>query len=119
MFEWGSTECPWVSQREYFKTALASLRIQQKRYEEVAPLVQKIIYPSIQPIAHVLIMHASGELGNTLLFKQSYESIRDIAAPVVIELRDALAKRYRQQNTSTPPDSWFFLQECDSLLLAA
>lgn len=119
IFEKGSTECPWVSQREYFKTALASLRIQQKRYGEVAPLVQKIIYPSIQPIAHVLIMHASGELGNTLLFKQSYESIRDIAAPVVIELRDALAKRYRQQNTSTPPNSWFFLQECDSLLLAA
>jgi tetratricopeptide (TPR) repeat protein len=119
LFERGSTECPWVSQREYFKTALASLRIQQKRYEEVAPLVQEIIYPSIEPIAHVLIMHASGELGNTLLFKQSYESVRDVAAPIVIELRDALAKRYRQQNTSIPPDSWFFLQECDSLLLAA
>lgn len=119
IFEWGSTECPWVSQREYFKTALASLRIQQKRYEEVAPLVQEIIYPSIEPIAHVLIMHAAGELGNTPLFKQSYESIRDIAAPVVIELRDALAKRYRKQNTSIPPDSWFFRRECDSLLLAA
>ncbi|MFZ3138859.1 MAG: tetratricopeptide repeat protein [Thermodesulfovibrionales bacterium] len=119
MFEWGSTECPWVSQREYFKTALASLRIQQKRYDEVAPLVQKIIYPFIEPIAHVLIMHASGELGNTLLFEQSYGSIRDIAAPVVIELRDALAKRYKQKNTSIPPDSWFFLRECDSLLLAA
>ena len=119
MFEWGSTECPWVSQREYFKTALASLRIQQKRYDEVAPLVQKIVYPSIEPIAHVLTMHASGELGNILLFKKSYESIRDTAAPVVIELRDALAKRYRQQDTSVLPDSWFFLQECDSLLLAA
>lgn len=119
IFEWGSIECPWVSQREYFKTALASLRIQQKRYEEVAPLVQEIIHPSIEPIAQVLIMHASGELANTPLFKQSYESIRDIAAPVIIELRDALAKRYKQQNTSIPSDSWFFLRECDSLLLAA
>jgi tetratricopeptide (TPR) repeat protein len=119
IFQLGSTECPWVSQREYFRTALASLRIQQRRYEEVAPLVQKIISPSIEPIARVLIMHASSELGNTSLFKQSYKSISDLAAPVVIELRDALAKRYKKRDTSTPPDSWFFYRECDSILLAA
>jgi tetratricopeptide (TPR) repeat protein len=119
IFEWGSTECPWASQREYFKTALASLRIQQKRYQEVIPLVQEIINPSIEPIAHLLIMHTSGELGDMPQFDQSYKSIRDTAAPVVIELREALAQRYRQQTTSIPPDSWFFLHECDSLLLAA
>jgi len=119
IFEWGSTECPWASQREYFKTALASLRIQQKRYREVIPLVQEIINPSIEPIARVLIMHASGELGDTPQFNQSYKFIRDTAAPVVIELREALTKRYRLQTTSIPSDSWFFLHECDSLLLAA
>lgn len=119
IFEWGSRECPWVSHREYFKTALASLRIQQKRYLEVIPLVQKIVNPSIEPIARVLIMHAAGELGDTSQFNQSYKSIRDTAAPFVIELREALAKRYRQQTTPSLPDSWFFVHECDSLLLAA
>jgi len=121
IFEWGvkEKENPWVSQRAYFKTALASLRVQQKRYPEVFPLVQEIIHPSIEPITHALIMHASGELGDTPRFNQSYESIRNTSAPVVIELREALAERYRRQTTSIPPDSWFFLHECDSLLLAA
>jgi tetratricopeptide (TPR) repeat protein len=121
IFEWGARERenPWVSQRAYFKTALASLRVQQKRYPEVFPLVREIIHPSIEPIAHALIMHASGELGDTPWFNQSYKSIRNISAPVVIELREALAERYRQQTTFIPPDSWFFLHECDSLLLAA
>jgi tetratricopeptide (TPR) repeat protein len=118
IFEWG-VETPWVSQRAYFKTALASLRVQQKRYPEVFPLVQEIIQPSIEPIARALIMHASGELGDTPRFNQSYESIRNTSAPVVIELREALAGRYRRQTTSILPDSWFFLHECDSLLLAA
>ncbi len=119
IFDWGSIECPWVSHCAYFKTALASLRIQQKQYREVIPLVQEVIHPSIEPIAHVLIMHASGELGDTPQFNQSYESIRDTAAPVVIKLREALAARYRRQTSYTLPDSWFFLHECDSLLLAA
>lgn len=121
IFEWGvrEKENPWVPQRAYFKTALASLRVQQRRYPEVFPLVQEIIHPSIEPIARALIMHASGELGDTPRFNQSYESIRNTSAPVVIELREALAGRYRRQTSSTLPDSWFFLQECDSLLLAA
>ncbi|OGW46535.1 MAG: hypothetical protein A2Y66_09065 [Nitrospirae bacterium RBG_13_41_22] len=119
IFEWGINEIPWVSQRAYFKTALASLRVQQKRYQEVFPLVQTIIHPSIEPIAHALIMHASGELGDMPRFNQSYESIQNTSAPVVIELREALAERYRRRTTSIPPDSWFFLHECDSLLLAA
>lgn len=119
IFEWGVSETPWVSQRAYFKTALASLRVQQKRYPEVFPLVQEIIHPSIEPIARALIMHASGELGDIPRFNQSYESIRNTSAPVVIELREALAARYRQQTTPALPDRWFFLHECDSLLLAA
>jgi tetratricopeptide (TPR) repeat protein len=119
IFEWGVNEIPWISQRAYFKTALATLRVQQKRYPEVFPLVQEIIHPSLEPIARALIMHASGELGDAPRFKQSYESIRNTSAPVVIELREALAGRYRQQTAIALPDSWFFLHECDSLLLAA
>ncbi len=119
IFEWGVSETPWVSQRAYFKTALASLRVQQKRYPEVFPLVEEIIHPSIEPIARALIMHASGELGDIPRLNQSYESIRSTSAPVVIELREALVARYRRQTTSPLPDSWFFLHECDSLLLAA
>ncbi len=119
IFEWGVNEIPWISQRAYFKTALATLRVQQKRYPEVFPLVQEIVHPSIEPIARTLIMHASGELGDTPRFKESYEFIRNTSAPVVIELREALAGRYGRQTASTLPDSWFFLHECDSLLLAA
>jgi len=121
IFERGARERenPWVFQRAYFKTALASLRIQQKRYPEVFPLVQEIIHPSIAPIAHALIMHASSELGDMPRFNQSYKSNHNTSSPVVIKLREALAERYRQQTTFIPPDSWFFLHECDSLLLAA
>jgi tetratricopeptide (TPR) repeat protein len=118
IFEWGVNEIPWISQRAYFKTALATLRVQQKRYPEVFPLVEEIIHPSIEPIARTLIMHTSGELRDMPRFNQSYDSIRNTSAPVIIELREALAGRYRRQTTSILPDNWFFLRECDSLLLA-
>lgn len=119
MFEWGIQENPWASHLNYFTTALSSLRVQQERYEEVIPLVNEIIHPSIEPIARVLIMHASGELGDIDQFNKSFESIRDTSAPVILELRDALVKRYRQKVDTILPDSWFFTHECDSLILAA
>ncbi len=118
IFEWGINEMPWVSQRAYFKTALATVRVQQKRYPEVAPLVHEIVHPSVQPIAHALVMHSSGELRDMPLFNVCYDSIRDTSAPVVVKLREALAGRYRGESASSLPDNWFFLQECDSLLLA-
>jgi tetratricopeptide (TPR) repeat protein len=119
IFEWGEKEIPWGAQRGYFKTALASVRIQQKRYPEVFPLVQGIINPSIEPVTRLLIMHAAGELGDKPQFDQSYDYIKNTSAPIVLEIRDALANRYRQITTKTQSDTWLYLHECDSLLLAA
>ena len=118
-FEWGLKENPWISQLGYFKTALASVRIQQKRYQDVNPLVSNILHPSIQPIASTLIMHASGEMGNMSQFDQYYLTIQNSSAPVVLELREALSKRYKRNSSSVPSDLWLFNRECDSLLLAA
>ncbi len=120
IFNWGFSECPWVSQREYFKTALASLRIRQGQYKEAVVLARQIVDPSIQPIANILIMHASGELGDMSLFNQSNKSIMNTAVPDnIIELKDALVKRYTQQAALTIPNDWLFNHECDSLLQAA
>ncbi len=119
-FEWGLQEIPWATQRQYFQTALASLRIQQGRYIESIGLVKDVKDPSIEPIAHVLTMHAFGEMGDKSRVEQSYYAIRETSAPVVIDLRDILAARYIHNDSALKQMSHqIFLQECESLLLAA
>ncbi len=120
IFKWGLAECFWVSQREYFKTALASLRIRQGRYKEAVPLVYEITNPSLKPIANLLSMHAAAELNDMSLFNQSSESIRDEAVPNnIIELKVALEKRYKKKITNdTDDDNRLFTLECDNILAA-
>jgi tetratricopeptide (TPR) repeat protein len=121
VFDRGISEVPWAVQKQYFKTALASLRLQQKRFHESVDLVKDVISPAIKPIAQVVSMHALGELGDISAVKDTYQGVSDNAAPIVVSLREVMASRY----LSGPPqrrawsDSDVFIRECDALLLAA
>lgn len=121
MFEFGLKENPWASHRQYFQTALASLRIQQKRYHESLELLKDITNPSVKPIAQVVLMHALGELDDKINLEQAYQSISETSSPVIIKLRNVLASRYIRsvRPVHSFSDSQIFSQECDSLLLAA
>lgn len=121
IFERGVAEVPWGNERQYFKTALASLRIQQRRFEDSLELTRKITSPSIEPVAHVLTMHAMGELGDDHELNLAYQRVKESAAPVVIHLRDVLASRYMRRKSEQHEwsDDYVFIRECDSLLLAA
>jgi len=121
IFERGLKENPWVSQRQYFQTALASLRIQQSRYEESIELVKGVSNPEVSSIAQAITMHACGALGDTSGFEKAYQAISEKSAPVVVSLRDVLVSKYNR-SVRTPrdgSDDQIFLQECDSLLMAA
>jgi len=117
--KWGLVENQWALQRQYFQTALATLRIRQKRYQDSIDLVDSIAHPSVEPIARVLKMHAHGELGEVSVVAQIYNDFRQSAAPSIIQLREALAKRYLVKKPILTMDDSLFRQECNSLLLAA
>ena len=118
MFEWGVSEIPWATERQYFKTALASLRLRQRRFEESVALVQEVTSPSVKAVAQVLAMHAQGELGNAEEVERAYRAIPDSSAPIIISLRDYLAARFLR-HAAWGSNHQVFVQECDSLLLAA
>jgi tetratricopeptide (TPR) repeat protein len=122
IFEWGVQiqENPWSWQREYFKTALASARVQQRRYEEAVALVRDIGQVALKPVSHLVEMHAYGELGRQQEAAAAYEAIKDTASPVVLDLREILAERYvARKSRLSRTDTWVFSRECDALLLAA
>lgn len=121
LLEKGLEDVPWATQKQYFKTALAGLRIQQKRFQDSIDLVRDVKNPSIEPIAQVLSMHAMGGLGDFSGMETAYKKVGAHSAPIVINLRDAIAAKYGRRTTqqSIWPDSQVFLLECDSLLLAA
>ena len=119
IFEWGLRECSWISQREYFKTALASLRIRQEKYHEAISLVEEINNPFVKSVANVIVLHASGELGNKDLFMKSYEAFSDTnSSDKIIELRDVMKKKYIEKNNIYTNEE-IYLKECDILIAAA
>jgi tetratricopeptide (TPR) repeat protein len=118
MLEWGVSEIPWAAEGQYFKTALASLRLRQGRFEDTVTLAEAITNPSVKPVAQVLAMHAQGRLGNAEEVERTYRAIPDSSAPIVISLRNHLASQFLS-HSSWKPEQEVFTQECDSLLLAA
>jgi tetratricopeptide (TPR) repeat protein len=118
MFEWGVAEVSWAMERQYFKTALAHIRLQQGRFDDSITLAQDVTNPSVTPVAQALLMHARGALGDSAGVERAYHTIADSSAPIVISLRDHLAARYLLRDT-WQTDPQLFVEECDSLLLAA
>ncbi|MHB1703517.1 MAG: tetratricopeptide repeat protein [bacterium] len=118
IFEWGLKECSWVSQREYFKTALASLRIRQEKYLEAISLVEEINNPRIKPVAIVLVMHASAELSDKNLLMKSYEAIPISGiSDNIIKLRDVIINKYKKNNKYANEE--IYTKECDMILYDA
>jgi tetratricopeptide (TPR) repeat protein len=123
MLEWGVATTPWASQRRYFETALASLRIRQKRYESALDLLGPSPSAALHPIVEALRLHAYGEMGRREELMAAQRSPTVSASPVVVELRTELLRRFSSDPAATKGqgrgDDWVFQQECDSLLLAA
>lgn len=99
MLEWGLKESPWANERDYFRTALASLRVREGRHQEALQLVAGVGSVEVKVVSRVVEMHALGELGDESGIEVAYEAIPESAAPVVLRFRDALARRYSLDGT--------------------
>ena len=119
MLEWGVEECPWVEQREYFATALATCRIREGRCQEAIGLVKHVSSVSIYPASLAIGMHAFAELGDERSYQKAYNSIPAAASPVVLSLRDSISARYKSTEVVPASDEQIFSAECDVLLVAA
>lgn len=124
MLEWGLNETPWASEREYFRTALASLRVQEGRHREALSLLERVDSAELKPVSRIVEMHALGELGDEVGVEAAYEAIPQTASPLILRLRDVLADRYSRRYRVFEQGGKLSLgellsDECDSLLLAA
>jgi hypothetical protein len=122
MLEWGVSTTPWSIQRRYFETALASLRIQQKRFESALQLLEGAPPAVLRPVVEVLRLHVYGEMGRREDVVAAEKSLTLSVSPVVVELRSELLLRFSQGPspvTRVHNDDWVLERECDSLLLAA
>jgi tetratricopeptide (TPR) repeat protein len=119
----GVVETPWISQRSFFRTALASLELRRSKHSEALDLLSVAVVPAAEPLADLIRMHAYGAL------RQS-EGVRDLFArsaasaltPAVRNLRDQLAIRYQRADLAIGvlrDEATIFQFECDALLLAA
>ena len=116
IFERGTRENPWITDRKYFRTALAVARLRQKEYQEAV----QVIGDEPTPVCQVLRIHAFGGLGDIEKAKNAFDRVKDSRLPKVVSLRDELAARYvlQVETSEQRSDDWVFQQECDLLLAA-
>ena len=119
ILEWGSKKCPWIAQRDYFTTALASYRIREGRYLESIDLVNQVSNMTLSSASRTLLMHAFGELNDDQEFKRAHAAIPETASPVDLNLRDVLVSHYQGIIQAPVSAEKIFAAECDLLLLAA
>ncbi len=116
LFERGVRECPWHTQTYYFRTALGAARLRQEEYREAIEAIQH----DETPVCEVLRIHAFGAIGDRPRAKTALQRVEAHQMPVVIELREELARRYSLREPGVPRHSeeWITDRECDLLLAA-
>jgi tetratricopeptide (TPR) repeat protein len=120
-FEWGLSENPWFTQKDFFETALAGARLRKSQYEQAADLLNRDFYPTVRPIAQIFQLHAFAELRELKNARSMFDKLLERCPPVLLSSRDELGARCGFLPPRSTPKSnyWLFEQESNSLLLAA
>jgi len=119
IFERGVETCPRPADRDYFRAALALVRIQEKAYEKVEETLENVIGPSLEAPVNVLRFHALGALGRTRRAAEAWERLRPVEnLPGYREVGAELRSRYLDKTGARQPDDWLIHAEM-KLLLAA
>ncbi len=117
-FSYGLRQCPWASERSYFRNALALTNLQSRQLQKALEVFGNI--DKDEPLTNVLRMHAHGESGQRGDAGIAFRRVENVCPAHIVPLRDELARRYGLlEQKPKSDDDWIFEQECRALLLRA
>jgi tetratricopeptide (TPR) repeat protein len=113
IFEYGLSNGPFYRQKAYFRSGLASARMQQRDFEGAADILRG----SKEPFERLMLIHALAEVGRTEEAAVRYKAMNDNLPGLAGELRMELGARYRF--VDAPPlhdDQWMLDSEAEVIL---
>ncbi|HEY0074563.1 MAG TPA: tetratricopeptide repeat protein, partial [Abditibacteriaceae bacterium] len=116
LFQRGVTECPFVKQQSYFRSALAMARLRQRQFAKAIETLEVETTPETRFTTNVLLVHAHGELNEWQKAQAAYDDLMNLKAfrpSGFSDLTDELHHRYLNGATSQHDDAWVFQREFD------
>src|SRR6185503_8709099 len=119
IFNHGLQNSPFVSTKDYFKSALALSWLRGRKYKEAEEVLDAVSSPLLQPSANVIRIHVFGAQGNPERARQAYEKLEATPHLLADELTQELHHQYILREKPTKDEEWVFEREVRVLLRAA
>ncbi|MFO0755176.1 MAG: hypothetical protein U0359_01690 [Byssovorax sp.] len=114
----GVQSCPFPAQRDYFRTALAAVRLRRHNLDGVLSLLQQVTLPALLVPANVLYTHTLDMQNKRDLAAKAFARIPANDAPLLNDIREELRRRIQGKPQRYDDDKLISL-EIDLLVQAA
>ena len=111
IFNIGLKSCPFASQVEYFRSALALWWLWGRDFQKAGETLDTVTSPLLQPSTNVIRIHAFGAQYNRERAVRAYESLEATPHLFNDDLTQELGSRYVLGKKPTKSDEWVFDRE--------
>lgn len=118
VFERGVRDCPWLSSRDYFRGALALVRLRQGETESVLSSLDEVRSANLTHWNNLVRVHAFCGVRRHEEAIAILDQIPHVDTPLVLELTRELRRRALDEGRARHSEGWLIEQEA-ILLLAA
>ena len=119
IFEHGAQHDPFAASRDYYRTALAVVRLRRRQYRSVLELLSQVTLPLLQVPANLLRIHALGFEGDMVSAAATYALLPDQGLPVYLGIRDELRRRFLDREPPQHDEAWLIDRAIEFLADAA
>jgi tetratricopeptide (TPR) repeat protein len=119
IFEQGVADCPFGASRDYFRTALAVVRLRMRQFPDARQALDDMQSPVLKERANILQVHAFCGLNQFDEARALFEQIPAEQAPATQALRQALGRTVALRNPQLLDNDRLIELEIQYLLLAA
>jgi tetratricopeptide (TPR) repeat protein len=118
IFEHGVQHDPFATSRDYYRTALAVVRLRRRQYRSVLELLSQVSLPLFQVPANLLRTHALVFEGDVASAAATYALLPDQGLPVYLDIRHELGRRLPGAGPPRHDEPWLFDREIELLAAA-
>jgi tetratricopeptide (TPR) repeat protein len=93
IFEHGVQHDPFAADRDYFRAALAVVRLRRRKLGDVLALLTQVTLPALRVPANVLSTHALELQGETTRAAEAFARIPLQGTPLLLDIREELRRR--------------------------
>ncbi|MFY9823441.1 MAG: tetratricopeptide repeat protein [Thermoanaerobaculia bacterium] len=106
------------SQRDYFRSALAALKVRRREFSGASAILEGVETPALRPQVGLLRLHSFGAEGDRAKALATERQLRaERASPEVHEVREELKRRYID-HAAAHSEEWLLEREVALLLVA-